>query len=198
MVFNFIFISNNSHLYLETNSITTPPEPVKTYLFLMLITNSQKGVYGSLLHQHITLPVETLLTTYTRIVLLDFVYSGTCHERTPSGPGKSVRTLQVAARGRDGWAGRDANYNTPCNTTYYYHHQRYAIVVNLKLMQHNNWGIVGIQYANVCIQRRPRWLSVFTSISYVPFVFCRTGSAASALHDVLRSDGIAPLFVGPN
>ena len=54
---------------------TTPPEPVKTYLFLMLITNSQKGVYGSSLHQHITLPVETLLTKYTRIVLLDlYIY----------------------------------------------------------------------------------------------------------------------------
>ena len=37
----------------------------------------------------------------------------------------------------------------------------YAIVANLKLMQHNDWGIVGIQYANVCIQRRPRWLYVF-------------------------------------
>ena len=32
-------------------------------------------------------------------------YSSTCHERTPSGPGKSVRTLQVAARHRDGRAG---------------------------------------------------------------------------------------------
>ena len=26
-----------------------------------------------------------------------FKYSSTCHERTPSGPGKSVRSLQVAA-----------------------------------------------------------------------------------------------------
>ena len=34
-----------------------------------------------------------------------FIYSSTCHERTPSGPGKSVRTLQVAARHRDGRAG---------------------------------------------------------------------------------------------
>ena len=34
-----------------------------------------------------------------------YMYSSTCHERTPSGPGKSVRTLQVAARHRDGWAG---------------------------------------------------------------------------------------------
>ena len=74
----------------------------------------------------------------------------------------------------------------------------YAIVVNLKLIQHNNWGIVGLQYVNVCIQRRPRWLSVFASISYVPFAFCRICSAASALHDVLRPDGTAPLFVGPN
>ena len=32
-------------------------------------------------------------------------YSSTCHERTPSGPGKSVRTLQVAAHQRDGLAG---------------------------------------------------------------------------------------------
>ena len=32
-------------------------------------------------------------------------YSSTCHERTPSGPGKRVRTLQVAARHRDAWAG---------------------------------------------------------------------------------------------
>ena len=30
-------------------------------------------------------------------------YSSTCHERTPSGPGKSVRTMQVAAHQRDGW-----------------------------------------------------------------------------------------------
>ena len=49
--------------------------PIKTYLFQMLITNLQKGVYGSSPHQHITLPVETLLTKYTRIVLLDFVYT---------------------------------------------------------------------------------------------------------------------------
>ena len=34
-----------------------------------------------------------------------WIYSSTCHERTPSGPGKSVRTLQVAARHRDGRAG---------------------------------------------------------------------------------------------
>ena len=50
----------------------------------------------------------------------------------------------------------------------------------------------------VCIQRRPWWLSVFASISHVPFAFCCTGSAASALHDVLRPDGRTPLFVGPN
>ena len=65
----------------------------------------------------------------------------------------------------------------------------YAIVVNLNLMQHNNWGIVGLKYANVGIQRRPRWLSLFASISYVPFAFCRTGSAVSPLHDVLRPTG---------
>ena len=41
-------------------------------------------------------------------------------------------------------------------------------------------------------------LSVFASIVYVPFAFCRTGSAARALHDVLRPNGTAPLFVGPN
>ena len=34
----------------------------------------------------------------------EFGYSSTCHERTPSGPGKSIRTLQVAAHQRDGWA----------------------------------------------------------------------------------------------
>ena len=28
---------------------------------------------------------------------------------------------------------------------------------NLKVMQHNNWGSVGLQYANVCIQCMPRW-----------------------------------------
>ena len=39
---------------------------------------------------------------------------------------------------------------------------------------------------------------MFASISNVPFAFCRTGSAASALHDVLRPDGTPPLFVGPN
>ena len=32
-------------------------------------------------------------------------FSSTFHERTPSGPGKSVRALQVAARHRAGWAG---------------------------------------------------------------------------------------------
>ena len=41
-----------------------------------------------------------------------YEYSRTCHERTPSGPGKSVRTLQVAARHR----GRQIY--TPRNTTY--------------------------------------------------------------------------------
>ena len=40
------------------------------------------------------------------------MYSSTCHDRTPSGPGKSVRTLQVAARHRGGWAsgGRQIQY----------------------------------------------------------------------------------------
>ena len=38
-------------------------------------------------------------------------------------------------------------------------------------MQHNNWGIVGIQYANTCIQRRSRWPSLSVLISYVPFAF---------------------------
>ena len=37
--------------------------------------------------------------------ICNLYYSSTCHERTLSGPGKSVRTLQVAARDRDGWAG---------------------------------------------------------------------------------------------
>ena len=39
------------------------------------------------------------------IYIIIFNYSSTCHERTPSGPGKCVRTLQVAARHRDGRAG---------------------------------------------------------------------------------------------
>ena len=39
------------------------------------------------------------------IIKIQHIYSSTCHERTPSGPDKSVRTLQVAARHRDGWAG---------------------------------------------------------------------------------------------
>ena len=39
---------------------------------------------------------------------------------------------------------------------------------------------------------------MFASISYVPFAFCRTGSAANALHDVLRPDGTSSLFGGPN
>ena len=30
-----------------------------------------------------------------------------------------------------------------------------------------------------------------------PCNICRTGSAATALHDVLRPDGTAPLFFGP-
>ena len=62
-------------------------------------------------------------------VSLIFVhYSSTCHERTASGPCKSVRTLQVAAHQRDGRADADAKYNTPCKTTYlyYYRHQRYS------------------------------------------------------------------------
>ena len=115
----------------------------------------------------------------------DLIYSSTYHERTPSGPGKTVRspTLQVAARHRDGWAGgrRQIQY-----TLQYYlllsppaiflMNTRiviimYAIVVNLKLMQQNNRGTLGLQYANVCIQRRPRWLSGFASISYVSFAF---------------------------
>ena len=35
----------------------------------------------------------TLILTF----FLGKMYSSTCHERTPSGPGKSVRSLQVAA-----------------------------------------------------------------------------------------------------
>ena len=58
-----------------TPMIITPPEHVKMYLFQMLFTNSQKGAYGSSPHQHITQPMETLLTKYTSIVLLDFVYT---------------------------------------------------------------------------------------------------------------------------
>ena len=44
-------------------------------------------------------------TGITNVGKYQIKYSSTCHERTPSGPGKSVRTLQVAARDRDGWAG---------------------------------------------------------------------------------------------
>ena len=40
-----------------------------------------------------------------------FNYSSTCHERTPSGPGKSVRTLQVAARSSQGRTGRRGTPN---------------------------------------------------------------------------------------
>ena len=43
--------------------------------------------------------------------------SSTCHERTPSGPGKSVRTRQVVARRRDGWAALNVIGTTPCTTT---------------------------------------------------------------------------------
>ena len=39
----------------------------------MLIKNSQKGTYGSMPQQRITQPIETLLTTYTLIVLMDFL-----------------------------------------------------------------------------------------------------------------------------
>ena len=60
----------------------------------------------------------------------------------------SVHCRWPLVTGTDGQAG-DAKYNTPCNTTYYYqtsdipneymrcHNCVYAIVVNLKLMQHN-------------------------------------------------------------
>ena len=41
---------------------------------------------------------------WATIVLSQLLYSSTCHERTPSGPGNCVRTLQVVARRRDGWA----------------------------------------------------------------------------------------------
>ena len=45
------------------------------------------------------------------------IYSSTCHERTPSGPGKvSVHCRWPLVTGTDGQAG-DAKYNTPCNTT---------------------------------------------------------------------------------
>ena len=43
------------------------------------------------------------------------LYSSTCHERTPSGPGKSVRTWQAAAHQRDGRA-RGTKRNTHCTT----------------------------------------------------------------------------------
>ena len=52
--------------------------------------------------------VQRFFPAFERAVLK--VYSSTCHERTPSGPGKSVRTLQVAARHRDGWAGGGRNF----------------------------------------------------------------------------------------
>ena len=45
-----------------------------------------------------------LVSIKQRNSALKLIYSSTCHERTPSGPGKSVRTLQVAAHQRDGWA----------------------------------------------------------------------------------------------
>ncbi len=35
-------------------------------------------------------------------------------------------------------------------------------------------------------------------LRYVPFEFCRTGLAASDLHEVLRPGDAAPLFAGPN
>ena len=49
---------------------------------------------------------QVISTLSQRLVAVNkYQYSSTCHERKPSGPGKSVRTLQVAARHRDGWAG---------------------------------------------------------------------------------------------
>ena len=56
-------LSSNSHLNLETNSIITPPEHV-----------TKKEAYGSMPQQRITQAIETLLTKYTHIVLMDFVY----------------------------------------------------------------------------------------------------------------------------
>ena len=41
--------------------------------------------------------VDTLLCIPKLFYFFNFVYNSTCHERTPSGPGKSVRSLQVAA-----------------------------------------------------------------------------------------------------
>ena len=65
---------------------------LKWYL-LLLVTVVVHHCYGNCIFQ---------TDIYRETVLL---YSSTCHERTPSGPGKSVRTLQVAARHRDGRAG---------------------------------------------------------------------------------------------
>ena len=49
--------------------------------------------------------------------ILHRLYSSTCHERTPSGPGKIVRTLQVAAHRRDGWAAPNVIGPTPYTIT---------------------------------------------------------------------------------
>ena len=49
--------------------------------------------------------LRTIISTLLTLETLKWKYSSTCHERTPSGPGKSVRILQVAARHRDGRTG---------------------------------------------------------------------------------------------
>ena len=52
----------------------------------------------------VLISVHVMPHTRSALIILRFfhsVYSSTCHERTPSGPGKSVRTLQVAAHQRD-------------------------------------------------------------------------------------------------
>ena len=46
-----------------------------------------------------------------------FILLWAVHERTPSRPGKSVPTSQVAASQRDGWTGC-SKCNSPCTTTF--------------------------------------------------------------------------------
>ena len=60
----------------------------------------------------------TVTTNLSQILALlttvDAEHSSTCHERTPSGPGKGVCTGGRSSEGRVG----GAKCNTPCTTTF--------------------------------------------------------------------------------
>ena len=86
------------------------------------------------------------------------MYGSTCHERTPSGSGKSVPTWQVAGRQRDGWVGAPnviplarLHHHRRCSYWMHRHNYvRYAVVIERRMnASYSSWCVLYSTWTHV-------------------------------------------------